>query len=113
MLPLQYRADLMPNARDLGIEVTGSTLVAPEKLRNALEAMGVRNSDALVAALVSFPTAVGAGSGLAPQEIEVATAGALEKLRPHVSAGLFVAPDTQQKRGMGALPPGWLRNSGG
>jgi hypothetical protein len=111
MLSLQYRADLIPNARDLGIEVSGDTLFAPETLRKAFEAMGVRNSDALAAALLSFPTAVVAGSGLAQQDIVTATAGALEKLRPHVDAQLFAEPDPQRKRGMGALPPGWLGNS--
>ena len=103
MLSLQYRADLKPNPSDLGIEVRSNVILAPEQLRQSLDALGVRNSDALAAALQSFPTAIASVAGLDPRQFEAAVKGALAKLRPFVNARLFEVPDPSQRRGMGAM----------
>ena len=112
MPSLEYRADLKPNGLDLGIEVRDNVILAPEQLRSSLRALGVRNGDALAAALQSFPTAIAAGAGLDAREFELAVKGALEKLRPFVNARLFEPRDPGQRRGLGAMPPRWPRSSG-
>jgi hypothetical protein len=50
-------------------------------------------------------------AGLDPKQFESAVKGALAKLRPFVSARLFEFPDQFQRRGMGAMPPRWPRDS--
>jgi len=111
MRTLQYHPDLKPNSSDLGIEVRSDAILAPEQLKPSLDALGVRNPDALAAALQSFPTAIASVAGLDPRQFEAAVKGALAKLRPFVNARLFELPDSSQRRGFGAMPPRWPRDS--
>jgi hypothetical protein len=109
MLKIKYCPDLVPNGTDLGLVVENDAVFAPETLRPAFESLGIRNSDSLAAALQSFPTAIAAEAGVPSDEFAEAVARALDKLRPYLNPRMFAAGPPPVRRGMGALPPDWLR----
>jgi hypothetical protein len=111
MKGITYVAGLDVTPHDLGIEIDGDVVRLPEGLRAPLEKMGVRTADSLAAVLQSFPTAMASQLGMDAATVSVATAGALEKLRPFVDQRIFAPADAPERRGLGALPPGWLRRS--
>lgn len=113
MKTITYLPTLTVNRQDLGIEVDAGVLYAPVSLRPVLESMGVSTPDLLAATLQSFPTAIGAQLGFDAQTLREASAGALVKLRVIVDPTVLEKDAAPQRRGMGALPPGWLRRNGG
>lgn len=111
MLRISYTAERSLNAQNLGIEVGPDAILAPEALRVVLESMAVRSADALAAALTSFPTAIASHIGMDSASFAVASAGALELLRPHVDSRVLQANGSPQRRGMGAMPPRQLKTN--
>jgi hypothetical protein len=112
MPKILYTDELSLNARNLGLEVNSEVVRVPEALRGALESMGVRTADTLVAALQSFPTVLATQTGLDPASTAKASEGALELLRPYVDPTFFQSGGFGQRRGLGALPPRWAKMSG-
>jgi hypothetical protein len=112
MAVIKYTPALMINPKDFGVEVAGDTVSVPEGLRGILEKMGVRTADAFAAALQSFPTAMASQLGMDANSAARASQGALEKLRLVVDKELFGSVPSSQRRGLGALPPGWLKRNG-
>ena len=112
MATIRFTQALVVNPKDLGVEVTGDTVSVPEGLREILERMGVRSTDALVAALQSFPTAMASQLGMDSSSVARASQGALQKLRLVADPKMFASIPSSQRRGLGALPPGWLKGNG-
>jgi hypothetical protein len=113
MASICFDSSLHVTPTDLGIEIRGDIVTVPEELRNALDSMGVRSVDALASALQSFPTAFASQLGLDVPTVMRSRVGALKKLQGVLGEALVQPVDPSTRRGMGALPPGWLKSRRG
>ncbi len=76
---------------DLGVRVEAGTVLLPEDLSRAMERLALRNVEELMAAVVSFPSALARELGWDAGEVRGAAAGLSDRLQGVVDPGLLRA----------------------